>query len=70
MNVRFWHKVEGRTQGPLRARSGRPDQNIKKLNTGLLTRLWYPPTLLVCSYTYRSPDRSGFQPDLAKRQSW
>lgn len=22
-NVRFWHKVEGRSQGPLRANSGR-----------------------------------------------
>ena len=47
-----------------------PGQNTKKLNTGLLMRLWYPPTLLVCSYIYRSPDRSEFQSDLAKRQSW
>lgn len=31
----------------------------KKLNTGLLTRLWYPPTLLVCSYTLQASRQVG-----------
>ncbi|ESM57814.1 hypothetical protein L390_04838 [Klebsiella quasipneumoniae subsp. similipneumoniae] len=43
-----------------------PGQNTKEMDTGLLTRLWYPPTFLFCTYTLQASRQIGISARLSK----